>query len=255
MIHFEHRGITKQIAIVVHCYAIRRPVFASMLRAQLSSLILHPPKTRVSVDVCCHEQDNLVLNVVREFSSRGLHVTADMAIGSHLMRRAIGRNACAKLLGKQGVDIVWHCDADYFWHDGCLDTLASVEFPHALVYPREASIHKSHAIGDRELARVNPGELFEPDLSLFEPWKPPYAIGGLQITTGENARKGYLDGTKWTQPVPDATDFLDTKEDRAYRAACGGSKPIDIPNLFRLRHSVSSFESAEKRLAQTAGKS
>jgi hypothetical protein len=123
-----------------------------------------------------------------------------------------------------------------------------------MLFPRSAMIHKSHADGDREIARIVPGELFTPDFSLFEPWKIRKAIGGLQIVSGDTARAhGYLDGTAWVEPVPNAKNFLNTHCDKKYRSACGGTSPVDIPNLWRFRHSDSAFQGKAKRLRK-AGK-
>jgi hypothetical protein len=72
---------------------------------------------------------------------------------------------------------------------------------------------------------------------------------------GNHAREhGYLDGTRWVKPVPEAKDFLDTREDRVYRGTFKGSTRLELPNLYRCRHSRSAFEPAENRLRQTAAK-
>jgi sRNA-binding carbon storage regulator CsrA len=172
-----------------------------------------------------------------------------------VFRRSIMRNMAAK---ESKADILWMIDSDYLMLEGCLDALAASDFK-GIAYPREVQIHRAHWLGDKEIARIKPGELFEPDLSLFETKKEKFAIGGLQIVDGDSARKyGYLDNTKWVQPVPDAQDFLDTKEDKAFRnfmiETVGPSTPLSLPNLFRFRHSESAFEPPENRLAQTAHK-
>lgn len=255
----------KLIEIIVHVYAEEFPAFASLLTAQLSSLVLwQPQRCNVLVTVCGTPGDVLAFNTctllherLRPLPQASLRwVPFDKA---HLFRRGCARNMIAKTTG---ANVVWFADADYLFGPGCLDALAEARLPGTLevgqprcVFPRQYQVHRSHAMGDAEIARIVPGQVFTPDLTLFEPCKLSFAIGGLQIVSGDwAARNGYLDGTKWSQPVPDATRFLDTKEDKHYRAACGGSSPIDLPNLYRLRHSSSSFESPEKRLAQTAGK-
>jgi hypothetical protein len=243
----------KSIEIITHCYAEKRPEFASLLTAQLSSLALWRPRCDVQVSVCSSPDDVLshevcvaFCNIPRPRASIVWHPFQRQ----DLYRRSIGRNHCAKM---SGADIVWHCDCDYIFGQGCLEALAASNFK-GLAFPREAFIHRSHADGDREIARIKPGELFKPDMTLFQPWSVKFAIGGLQIVDGDTARsKGYLDGTRWVKPVPTATDFINTREDRVFRGQFPKSTPLSLPNLYRMRHSCSSFESPESRLKQTSG--
>jgi hypothetical protein len=244
------------VELIVHCYAEKIPIFASMLTAQLSSLVLWPPKNAdVTVTVVCAADDDLTAQTVVEFSAQygdRFRLQSLYLDKSRLFRRAIGRNEAAKL---STADRVWFIDADYLLGDGAIDAVAQTKFKCALLFPKHVWIHRAHHLGDAEIARIIPGQLFRPNLELFEQRLEKFAIGGLQIVHGDTARiGGYLDGTKWTQPVPQATDFLDTKEDKAFRVHCGGSMPVDIPGVYRMRHSPSAFEPAEKRLAQTADK-
>jgi len=252
----------KSIEVVAHCFAEKRPEFAKLLTAQLSSLELWPAKADIQVTVCTAKSDNLTMSVCKAFNNDWVEdsdypvlETIEAAEHRWLFRRSIIRNRCAK---ESLADIVWFCDADYIFGQGCLDALAASDFK-GLAYPKEVQIHRAHWLGDKEIARIEPGKLFEPDLSLFETKREKFAIGGLQIVDGDSARKyGYLDATKWVQPVPDAQDFLDTKEDKAFRnfmiEKCGPSTQLDLPNLYRFRHSASAFEPPENRLAQTAHK-
>jgi hypothetical protein len=245
----------KTVEIIVHCYAVAIPDFAKMLTAQLSSILQMPPKCGVCVSVCTSAKDELTQHVVQQFSEAfhdaGDSVSAWLFDETRLFRRAIARNQCA-LATK--ADVVWFADADYLCGEGALDAMAKIDFQSTLAFPRHVFIHRSHAMGDRELARIIPGEMFLPDLSIYEQRTEKFAIGGLQIVSGFTARTaGYLDRTKWVEPVK-ADRFLDTKEDKAFRAKCGSSAAVDIPNLYRMRHSQSAFEDPAKRLAQTAGK-
>jgi hypothetical protein len=247
----------KTIKIIVHCYAEKHPEFARMLTAQLSSLLYWQPTDRVFVTVCTSQTDILTHQVVADFGKRfecersPVRVCAWMFAKEELFKRAIGRNAVAKV---STADVIWFADADYLFGEKCLDTLAETRIE-GLVFPRKVMIHRSHELGDQELKRIVPGEIFQADLSLFEEHRVRYAIGGLQIVPGSLGRKGYLDGTRWTKPLADASvGFQDTREDRIYRGEAGPSQPIDLPSLYRMRHSASAFESAESRLAQTSHK-
>ncbi len=242
----------KTIEIVVHCYAEKIPDFAAMLTAQLSSLVLWTPKTcNVTLRVCAKSGDQLTDEAgfgFGPFLAENVFSDPLWLDGTDIFRRAIGRNIAAK---RSNADIVWFADADYLFGEGCLDALAASDFK-GLAYPRDIMIHKSHAVGDAELARIKIGEQFEPDLTLFKPQRIKFAIGGLQIVDGDTARAGgYLDGTRWVKPTT-ATDFQDTREDRVFRGLFPKSTALELPNLFRMRHSRSAFESADSRLKQTS---
>jgi hypothetical protein len=246
----------RQVELVVHCWAEKRPVFAHMLTAQLSSLVLWRPKCIVKVTVFCTPGDKLTAKVLAGFRAtiekppntvwvRPWHVPPPC-----LFRRAIGRDMAGKA---STADVVWFADCDYLFTEGpdgkaTLDHLAEHTWTTQAGFPAQALIHKTHATGDAEMARVVPGEVWEPDLSLFQPWKPPGAIGGLQIVPGDVARRGYCTGTKWLNPT-NAADFQDTREDRVYRCSIPGPHTrLDLPGLYRLRHTDSAFETAEQRV-------
>lgn len=260
----------RTVEIIVHCYAEKRAEFAKLLNAQIGSVLKWPPKCKVILHVVSVYNDQHTTEIIHSYSQKFqtqviqpyAHIPLSFPAANlqrhlrlyHLpkcdvMRRSVARNIISK---KTSGDVVWFADCDYVFGEGCLDALAACEFK-GLAYPGSAMIHKSHQIGDAELARSKPGELTL-DLSLFEPWRVKFAIGGLQIVDGATARLGYLDGSRWSKPVPDAQDFLDTKEDRIYRGKFEKSTKLTLPNLYRLRHSASAFESPESRLKQTAGK-
>ena len=78
------------------------------------------------------------------------------------------------------------------------------------------------------------------DPELFMPKNINRAIGGVQIISGETARRvGYLDNTKWTEPVSEEEGFRSCSCDVAWRSANKfPTVAIDIPNLYRIRHEV-----------------
>lgn len=242
--------------IVVHAYAEDIPDFASLLTAQLSSIIRHPPASGCAVvNVCTAPTDRLTLDVVEQFRERSRKTTVSIVPRCYttdmLFRRAIARNMLAK---STRADLVWFADCDYMVGPGTLDAMLAVECD-TLWHPKKVLIHKSHQEGDEFIARIAPGRPAEGDLGRFEEHRVSIAIGGLQFVSGDVARaRGYLDGTRWVKPVDPAGGFRDTQEDRVYRGSFERRLSFDIPNLYRLRHSKSAFEAAEKRLAQTAGK-
>lgn len=243
------------IELIVHAYAEKLDCFAKLLTMQLSSLAIWPcQRVHVIYSVCWTTSDAVVYETIHAMEQRLPHVAFNLFPMNKemLFRRAIGRNLLAK---HSAADVVWFADCDYVFGEGCLDGLADAYqagFPSRLVFPKTLRIHKSHRIGDEVLQAVVPGELYMPDLGQFTDRREKFAIGGLQIVSGDTARNfGYCDGTSWIKPVSVEGGFRNTTEDRIYRALLGESKPIEFPNLYRLRHSGSAFEDAAKRLAQT----
>ena len=163
-----------------------------------------------------------------------------------LLQRAIGRNMAAK---QTKADVIWMADADYLWCEGCLDSLTQLAGKLGpLWFPRETLLQVSHALGDATLDAVTEPGIYainedcgDDEPAEFEPKIEKRAIGGIQIVAGDVARKvGYCDGTKWMTPVPEGTDYVaGFKSDVDFRWALGtDGEPIDVPNLFRLRHGV-----------------
>jgi len=138
-------------------------------------------------------------------------------------------------------DIFWFADCDYFFGEGCLDSLGDHIWSNDCVgvFPRMVQISKTHTIGDNTLGlisdkalNINPND--------FENKQYYRAIGGAQIVRGSVARQcGYLgNDSKWQSPTN--TPFKDTKEDVFFRRQLkvyGKIVGIDLPNCFRLRHS------------------
>lgn len=231
------------IKIVTHVYARKLPQFAVFLRAQLSSLVLHPPKVPVVVDIhCCLEDDNLA-DVLFDF--KGLNIKVCLQPPNDLFRRSIGRNISAL---KSTEDIVWFTDVDYIFGEGCLDRLNEIWSLHSsgrygdMVWPDTVLIHKDHETGDkfwqsnletRGVLDINPDD--------FIPMKYRSAFGGVQIVDGDFARRfGYLNHyKKWQAPRTDNKPFGDFRDDVKYRKFCeekGCVFSISLPNLYRLRH-------------------
>jgi hypothetical protein len=231
------------IEIVSHCWAGDLPQYANALCYQLSSLVLHKPKDcEVWITICCEEEDLStwkVLNWFRFITKLQIFDTNQPL--SYLGRRAYGRNQAAK---NTQADIVWFADCDQLWRDDCLDRLAHFEWPSdvVMIYPKEIMIHKSHYVGDVDLNSVadNP-RLLDIDPGDFHPKRYTRAIGGVQIVQGDFAREhGYLDIPKWQgsldRPFSDAG-----RSDMAYRGYCRGFGDIigvDLPGMYRIRHSV-----------------
>jgi len=233
------------ILIVSHCW---NPsgcmLYAQHLRWQISSLIHWPPSVPVRL-VLCHassKDDPATWQVLRGMRSllpdlKRVNVQIDsLQLGQPMLfRRAIGRNMAAMNCGES---IVWFCDLDYCFGEGCLDSLAEQVGPDdELVWPQEVLVNIDHATGDKMVNDNLATLLPRPDLSLFMPLARDRAIGGLQICGGNVARqRGYLDGTKWVEPVDASKGFHQTDEDPKFRHG-RKARAIKLPNLYWIRHS------------------
>lgn len=247
------------ILIVTHCYAETLPQYAVFLRAQLGSLAAHPPKCDWKICVCHFLDDRDV--VERLYSYKSLLGDHLYGIGfgtkGELFRRAIGRNIAA--LDSNEAEIVWFTDVDHVFGEGCIDSLLetwrtlqwnaqTVGEPVAMVYPKTIQIQTEHARGDRfvEEQLKHPTLCPFPDDAEWETKKYDRAIGGIQICNGNLVRQhGYLNGTKWIQPTDGTKPFPSFGDDKAFRnrmAELGKIVPIELPNLFRLRHTKTTYQ-------------
>lgn len=237
----------KTIEIVTHCWAERDWRYAAALRYQLSSLALHlPTRCEVRVVVCYRHGDSLVEDTINHFNKHLILSSLGYVSTAWVGRRSIGRNLAAKITE---ADVVWFADCDYCFGEGALDYLA--DFPwnggETIVYPGSVKISPTHEIGDTMLRSamvlgivVGIGEEVDCRVELYK-----RAIGGCQIVEGDFARQhGYLDNTKWQKPTNrpfgNKGHGTHTPEDVAYRQFCqqhGLMRSLDIPNVFRIRHS------------------
>lgn len=179
-----------------------------------------------------------------------------------LFRRAIGRNIAAL---KTNAQAVWFTDCDYFLGEGAYEAILEHVQPieqstdeqsaedspggstqARLYHPETVMISRDHVTGDamlkkgrpKDAARYgfgNPAGLPE---SMFVPKTHHIAIGGIQIVHGETAnRVGYLEGTKWVQPVESAGGFRQCRCDRAFRKHNKFLRtPLPIEQIYRIRH-------------------
>lgn len=230
------------VLIVTHCYAKRLPQYAAMLRAQLWSLETFKPKIPVIIDVHYTHGDVEVEKVLVDYLGYSC-VNRIVWMAPRMTRRSIGRNQSA--LYSHG-DIVWFTDVDYLFGPGCLDSLAEqweqLETTPGIAFPQIVKAHKDHATGDAIVKEITAGCVIALHEQDFTPTHYRKAIGGIQIVSGADARKyGYLAGNKKWQTPRDCEPFSKhCRDDRIFRGEClkrGPSVALDIPNVYRLRHS------------------
>ena len=240
-----------KIEIVTHCYSGALPQFATFLRYQISSLLLFAPRTQVQFTVCYSSSDS----ATRQAIAWGLQRSAGLLdllpidmLPARLFRRSIGRNMAARATT---ADLVWFTDVDHYFGEGCLDSLAEqwgryVEKP-LMVWPRSLQISRNHQVGDRQWNEAPQGKLLAIDPSDFVPKTYSRAIGGVQIVSGDYCRSiGYLAGhKKYQAPREDDRPFGDFKDDVVFRkqiSLAGRVEPIELPGLYRLRHSQTTYQ-------------
>jgi len=224
------------IEIVSHCFR-----YWKSWSYQASALILFPPRCKVKLTLCYTEADERSAEFVPFFQDQFKAVdTVDFSPmhlePSRLFRRAIGRNIAAKLTE---ADLVLFTDADYIFRDGCLDALVE-RFSRDYVLACPSVVRKCpHSEGDRLIEAASVPGVRDIPVDKFEIARLRVAIGGFQCVTGETARKfGYLDGHRRFQRP--AIRWQRTFEDTRYRRAIKGGRgvPLDIPEVYRIRHSL-----------------
>jgi len=244
----------KSIEIVTHAWAGRYAHYGYALTYQLSSLILHPHKSHVTVTVCYNPVDKIVCDVLgffeNKFNPAKVKLHTIPCTLPNLGRRAIGRNVAA--ITATG-DIVWFTDCDYVFGEDCLDALAEVTWPSfaPMVFPKTVLIHRDHATGDVALAKAAKPCLINVEPDDFIPKKYSRAIGGVQIVKGDFAREhGYIPDNKRRQtPYHHERGFDQCRCDLAYRrfvASKGSILPITLPHCYRLRHSQTTHHDFRK---------
>lgn len=236
----------KSIEIVTHCWSGSKvPIYHRLLQCQLSSIVQNVPDgLNVMVSVFYTPYDVRTVEVLSHFPMETKGVPNVMICSypleeKFLFRRAIGRNIASVL---SPADVIWFTDVDYCFigdclsraHDACMNSECN------MVFPQHVNIHKSHDYGDVLIEKLEklPVHLVSIDPDHFETRRERRAIGGIQIVKGDWCRKfGYLKDTKWMNPVDDSQGFRSCKCDVPFRKSVGKSEAVDIPGVYRIRHS------------------
>lgn len=240
--------------VVSHCWRYPR-----ILAYCLSSFLDHPPTDpafHVNLKIFFTDSGDDQTGKLLEYFAR-LDWPANVRLipwhlpRPRLMRRAIGRNMAA--LQTQAA-WAWFADCDHLVGPNCLDSfpqaLAAVPAEIPLAFPRTIQQSRSHQFGDRDIFAVTLHETDSREIgerltvavppinpAHFKPKSMNRAIGGIQIVRGDFARaRGYLPRhRRYQKPI---AEWARTKEDAIFRACCKTKgHPLDIPNIFRLRHS------------------
>lgn len=230
-----------RISIVTHSWAVKKALYSVFLRCQLTSLLHYDPSF-VSITICADQRDTLTVSVVDDFFSLLPNMRILWLEDRQMWRRCTGRNIAA--LEDRDSDLIWFADCDYMFHENCLLSLLSQweeQGKPEMIFPRVylANLEKE-GMDAFWKANIHARGPLEHPTETFGYHGNRRAIGGLQIVSGEYARKnGYLNRSKWMRP-PDVP-FPDTRDDVAFRERLKrrGGRYIsipEIPGLCRLRH-------------------
>lgn len=234
------------IEIVSHCYnSDEVPIYSSLAQLQFSSLLLNPPSIDTTISVCYTSEDQLTVEVINWFryeirNIKTLHLKDFCLPKEKLFRRAIGRNIVAK---SSSADVIWFVDCDYLFRFTCTLSLAHyycLKSDCNMVYPEAVNINITHGLGDGYIERASKylPYIIQIDPDHFTSKKQRKAIGGIQVVRGDYCREhGYLDGTRWMNPVNTNKGFRSCKCDVPFRKQVGKSEAVDIPGVYRVRHS------------------
>ena len=245
----------KHIEIVTHCYSGDQvPIYHRLLQMQLSSILEHYKKDiQITITVFYTMEDHLTSSIVHWFKSKCEPFQTRKSLCSNLtlnhitlpkkllFRRAIGRNMAAK---RTYADVVWFTDVDYLFFGDSIETAydACLKAETDMVFANKVQIHRKHQYGD-DLVSLLEGQHqivhFNATFSTrFASRKERRAIGGIQIVKGNWCREhGYLSDTKWVNEVDSDIGFQSCKCDVAFRKNLGSSTGVEIPDLYRVRHS------------------
>jgi len=241
----------KPIRIVSHCYADKYVHFAWALKLQAMSLLQFPCECEVRWTVCWTESDENTSWVMDWAAERFRKLDRPLFIDhiplpkEWLWRRAIGRHR-ATLFGRDG--LLWFTDCDYLFGEDCLSTLARMEWPEgaSVAFPSKVLISETHEQGDQLLCQAWHVDKLPLDEFTFVPHYYSKAIGGVQIVRAEDAwHRGYVEQGKgkWHRPVKQP--FPNFRDDIVFRqewSRYGRIVPITLPNLYRVRHTKTSYQ-------------
>jgi hypothetical protein len=245
-------AIIPKITIVPHCWAAVQPHYATMLRAQLSSIVKFKPEVDVKVVVVCCLEDEETLKVINDlisdYTSLKMSFQPLFLEKEELWRRSIGRNRVA--LNDVDSDVIWFADCDYLFMEGALDHVLNSWFEAGkptLMWPRGymANMEKEEIDQFIEESKDRRGRIL-PDVTHFG-WKSnDRAIGGLQIVSGEYCRKnGYINSGRWTKVKDNIASFANTTCDIKFRRKVMKTETYHaldkIPGLYRMRHTEVAF--------------
>lgn len=217
------------IEIISHCFG---PRYASLLNYHLSSLVLRESKmiTMTVIYIATDDATKAVLEYFKSISKPWIKWNFIPMVESLVYQRPIGRNIAAKLTK---ADIVWFADSDHAFGDGCLDALYQLPDGDAVYHPDMLMACNRGAFAGM-LAAVKTPCIIDVDRSKFRPitmWK---AVGGVQIVSGDTARKfGYLpDSETWQKPL----DKYQRDDGSAFwREQFKQLGKLSIPNVYRIQ--------------------
>src|SRR5688500_11228743 len=106
------------IKIVTHCFAELNQQYATMLRVQISSVIVNPPSVPTIIEVYCAADDVNTQAVLDDFLDSPILNVVELE-RERLWRRSIGRDQATRT--DVDSDLIWFADCDYLFGPETLD--------------------------------------------------------------------------------------------------------------------------------------
>lgn len=224
-----------KLQIVSHCWN-----YAHLSLFQLSSIANYPPRDCHLTYTLFHAaEDKAMQPLIERFSSMNIpNVTWDWQVlpKAELFRRAIGRHRAS--LASQA-DWIWFADCDLIFHEGCLDSLAKALLHQrtGLVFPDHEGITDllppEHPMLNQSIGKDGTVDI---DVGLFRRNVISKAKGAFQIVHADVARAVGYCGSLLLYQQP-SEQWCKTYEDTVFRRVIEyEGEPIDVQNLYRIRH-------------------
>jgi hypothetical protein len=238
--------MSESLDIVVHAFSAELPQYAAMLKAQARAIADHAPDSlSIQLVIACTfpEQDPQTWITIQEiipWMRNGFVVRVEALPREQLFRRAIFRHYWSQ---RSQADVLWFADCDYCPLQGCLSAICEqVSTSDGLCFPKTYYRHREHHLGDRSWQAIAKGDVLQINPLEFEVRKCRKAIGGMQIIGRDVVRRiGYLGKpqSRWQRPVGPEIPFGCFRDDSQWRRQefPDGGRKIDVPNLYRQRHS------------------
>lgn len=237
-----------KLQIVSHCWN-----YSHLSLFQLSSLVNYPPKNcELTYTLFYAEEDMGMRELISRFSDMQIpNITWDWQLlpKAELFRRAIGRHR-ASLSTK--ADWIWFTDCDLIFHEDCLDSVVRAvnDRQAGMVFPAYEGITDllppEHPLLNQSISDSGTIDI---DPELFQRNTISKAKGAFQIVHGDVARAAGYCGSIPLYQKP-SEQWRKTYEDTVFRRLIGyEGEPVEIKNLYRIRHAEKGRYSKGSRLS------
>jgi hypothetical protein len=213
----------------------------------------YPPKNCHLTYTLFHaEEDVGMRELISRFSQMQIpNITWDWQVlpKAELFRRAIGRHRASL---NSTADWIWFADCDLIFHEGCLDSVVTAVTGKqtGMVFPAYEGITDllppDHSLLNQG---ISDSGTIDVDTELFQRNTISKAKGAFQIVHGDVARAAGYCGSIPLYQKP-SEQWRKTYEDTVFRRLIDYvGEPVDIKNLYRIRHAEKGRYAKDSRLS------